>query len=204
LLDRLEARLAGADVADVETTGEVALPPAATTFSRRGMLAAALSLAALVLIAVGAMFWPRAGRHVTNEELAMLATDWFKLPVASAAWKPIRRAPPTAYAVPGAVSGATQWQTFSAPGGYKGVVYDLTRGALQPPARLFVIASPHKYDVRTLPFTPLKYETSIAIGAWQKNGLLYVVVVKVEGGQRLEDFVKPSNVALVCPPARPA
>lgn len=195
LLERLEARLAEADVAAAEaSTADVALPPAPARFSRRGILAAALSVAALTLIAVSAIFWPQPGRQVSSAELTELAARWFDQKLPQNAWKPARSAPAT-FAVPRGVSSPTEWQPFATPAGEQGVVYELTNG-LRPRARLFVIATPHKYQVGTLP-TRLRGTTGgTAVAAWQQGRLLFVVVV-VENGQKLEDFVRPPNVALV-------
>jgi hypothetical protein len=162
----------------------------------------AASLAAVILIAVGAMWWPRPGRQVSSEQLATLSMDWFNQKLAANAWKPASSAPKR-FAVPREVSSATNWQPFTTPSGEAGVVYDLTRG-LRPPARLYVIATPHQYDVATIPFTKLGNATgNLGIGAWQRGGLLYVVVVD-QNGQKLEQFVRPPNVAAVPRAARPA
>lgn len=200
LLERLEAKLAETDAAaDDDPTADVALPPPAR-FSRRGILAAALSVAALALIAVSAMFWPRPGRQVSSAELVELSSTWFNEQLPPAEWKPVSSAPAT-FAVPRVVSGAKAWQSFATPAGEKGVVYDLTSG-LRPRARLFVIATPHTYQVGTLP-TRLRGTTGgTAVAAWQQGRLLFVVVV-VENGQKLEDFVRPPNVAFVAAVAAP-
>lgn len=205
LLERLEARLAEAgDAEPVESTGEVALPPPPVRFTPRGILAAALSIAALAFIALSAMFWPQPGRQVSSAELAELSSAWFDQKLAQNVWNPVRSAPPT-FPVPGGVSGANGWQPFATPAGEKGVVYDLTRG-LRPRARLFVIATPHDYQVGTLP-TRLRDATgNVAVAAWQQGRLLFVVVVVQENGQMLDHFVRPPNVAFApaCTAAPPA
>src|SRR5262245_48473703 len=80
LLERLEAQLAAGEAVEDEATGEpVSLPVSAaepgsrSRISRRGLWAAAASLAVVALLAIGGMFLPRAPRHVTSNELAEMA-----------------------------------------------------------------------------------------------------------------------------------
>jgi hypothetical protein len=199
LLERLEAKLAAADDSQVaESTGEVALPPAPARFSRRSLLAAISALAAVLLIAVGAAFWPRSGRIITNEQLVEIASDWNRQ-VDATRWKNISTAPaPAGFKVPAEVRKAIQWQSFATADGQKGVVFNLTTNKLRP-ARLYVIASRDKYDLPTIPFRPLNSSQGLAIGAWHSGGLLYVVVVD-EAGQKLRDFVREKRTAF-SPPA---
>jgi hypothetical protein len=198
LLERLESRLAAADVKDVESTGEVALPPAPARSSRRKILVAALSLAALVLIALGAMFWPRPGRHITNHELASLSAEWFHQQVPPSAWQSLKSAP-AAYDPPREVAAKTAaWRPFSSSDGHRGVVFDLTSRTGRR-ANLFVIASPHQYDVQNLPYTKLDPSGGIAVAAWQRGGRLYVVVIDKDG-QGLDDFIRTPSIARLALP----
>lgn len=216
LLDRLEARLALGDSATLEDDDAAPLrdvaakattveAPAAEVdanhvaqlaggqerrVSRRGLWMALASLAAVALVAVGAVMMSQSPRHVTKNELADSAMQWTGS-VNSQNWK--SGSVPTAYPIPAGMQ-ATGWQPFTTPEGQKGVVYNLTR-APRPDARLFVIKSHHKYDVATIPFTELPGSSqNLAIAAWHKNGHLYVVVVSEEGGQKLEDFIRRTNV----------
>ena len=165
LLERLEAKLAEAGESETaESTGDVALPPAPARFSRRWNHGGSVVGRGLALIAVSSMFWPQPGRQVSNAELAELSSAWLNQEFPDA-WK-LSPLAPTAYAVPRGVLGANAWQPFTTSAGEKGVVYDLRTG-LRPPARLFVIATPHTYQVGTLP-TMLKSTTgNIAVMAWQ-------------------------------------
>jgi hypothetical protein len=206
LLERLESRLATEDVTDI-LTGEVALlPPAATNLSRRRILAAALSLAALVLIAVGAMFWPRLGREISNEQLVEMVGRW-QQGVATDKWKSVTAdtAPPAGFPVPIEVRRQpTAWQSFVTPDGQRGVVFNLTTDLR--PARLYVIASRDKYSLPTIPYGRLSGASGgLAVGAWYSGGLLYVVVVD-EAGQSLSDYIREKKTAGILRPhtARPA
>jgi hypothetical protein len=201
LLERLEAKLAEVDDAsDTESTGEVSLPPAAAQSGRRTLLVAALALAAVTLLAVGATLWPRSGRNVTNEQLVGMASGWNRQ-VDPAKWTNVGKTPaPAGFAVPVEVRAATQWQSFATPDGQRGVVYNLTTG-LRPSARLYVISSRDNYNLPTTPYRKLKGTSGgVAIGAWQAGGLLYVVVVD-ENGQKLSDFVSEKQFALALPAA---
>ena len=203
LLERLEARLASANVTDADPAGEVALPPTPARISRRTIMAAALSLAALALIAVGAMFWPRPGREIPNEQLVDMAGGWNGR-VNTSKWIDITEStPPARFAVPVEVQKPVKWQPFSTPDGQHGVVFNLTTGLR--PARLYVIASRDKYDLPTIPYGRLRGASGgLAIGAWYSGGLLYVVVVD-ETGQSLSNYVREKKTAAIFRPhtARP-
>lgn len=197
LLERLEARLAAADVTDAETAGEVALPPAVPARpSRRAILATVLSLAALLLIAIGAMFWPRPGREITNQQLAEMASTWnSKVPTTKWLKLTATSLPPARFAVPVEVRKPVQWQSFDTPDGQNGFVFNLTTG--QRPARLYVIASRDKYSLPTTPYRRLEDASGgVAIVAWYSGGLLYVVVVD-ETGQKLSDYVSEKDIAAI-------
>jgi hypothetical protein len=192
LLERLEAKLAEADVTDAAgSTGDVALPPA--RFSRRNLLLAVSALAAVLLVAVGAALWPQPGRSISNEQLVEMASGWNRqVPQ----WNPLSPAslPPARFAAPLEVRKATGWQRFTTKDGQTGVVYNLTTG-LRPSARLYVINSRDKFALPTTPFRELKDASGgIAIGAWHTGGLLYIVVVD-RNGQKLSDFVREKDFA---------
>lgn len=196
LLERLEAKLAAADTA--ESTGDVALPPAPARFSRKGIFAAAAALAAALLLAVGAAFWPQPGRNISNEQLVEMASGWNRQ--VGPQWNALSPAslPPARFAAPIEVRKATGWQRFTATDGRTGVVYNLTTG-LRPSARLYVINSRDKFALPNTPFRELKDASGgIAIGAWHADGLLYVVVVD-RTGQELSDFVREKDFAWAPP-----
>jgi hypothetical protein len=228
LLDRLEARLAGESIGDSDDDQplgtavaaaasadsppaggrelrRLASDPAAARFSRRSVAIVLTSLAVVLLVAVGSILWPGSPRNINQDELASQASEWFQSSRQTAAWQSIKTNPiPAAYHVPAQFSWAAAWQEFTTPDGQSGIVVDLTRGT-RGKARLFVIASHNKYDVAAIPFTRLENTTgNVEIAAWQRGGFLYVVAVE-KLGQRLENFIQPTNLTHVLTPAdRPA
>jgi hypothetical protein len=205
LLERLEAKLAAADVTDVESTGEVALPPR-HRFSRRFVLTSAgLATAAALLLAVVSQMWSPAPRRVTREQLTAEVSLWIGENAPNgAAWKKPSRPVPSVLAVPVT---SLQERTFVTARREPAVVFDLTPAGGQQ-VLLFVVSTQHEYDVQTSPFVTRLTGVSggMAVAAWQKDGTLYVLAVR-EGDQHLEDYIRKQPLAMVGPRAlhaRPA
>jgi hypothetical protein len=205
LLERLEARLAGADVTNTDSTGDVALPPHPPRFSRRTVLiSTGLATAAALLLAVASQFWSSPSRSIPSDQLAAAVSQWIeRSAVTSPAWEKAALPVPNVLAVP--VKSKRQ-QTFTTANGESATVFDLTPGLGQQ-VLLFVVKTPHTYPVRTSPYTKLTGVSSgMAVAAWQRGDKLYVLAVR-EDGQSLDHFIREQPLALrhgCLPAARPA
>jgi hypothetical protein len=177
--------------ADAET------PP--SRWTRRRVLWAAGSLAAAALVAVTTWFSvPRPASLVSRDELSAAVTQWTNDGnVPASQWEAIK-APRLAVPGPVSVKKPTRWRhlaiaqpTWSG----SGVAMDITQPGRQR-AWLFVVSSNARVQVSSAPSQPTDLTLSgfrgkVKAVAWQDSasGLLYVLVV-VEDGQRLDDFLR--------------
>lgn len=167
-------------------------------WTRRRLLLAAGSLAAVALLAVTAvLFVPRPQQQVTQEELSLAVAEWVNgRGVVPSDW--VATPLPTKFAIPSSINRKqpSRWRPLAASGdGWSGsgVAMDLNppTGA---PAMLFVGSSKARFGV---PSVPTRLPVSGLPGgrmkavAWQNptTNLLYVLVVTEDRGQRLEDFL---------------
>ncbi|WP_425615539.1 hypothetical protein NA78x_005461 [Anatilimnocola sp. NA78] len=157
-------------------------------WSRRRLVigATAGSLLVVLLSVFGIRLLPQ--KPITNEELASLADRWFTQSGPAAKWLPVASAP-AQFPVDRAITARpSKWAALDS----QTVVYDLTRPGGQR-ALLFVRSTTQPHSLRNFPFTKLPVTGGWAIGAWNRGDVIYVLVV-VEDGQRIEQFVKQSRV----------
>jgi hypothetical protein len=194
LANRILARLKAAGPAQ-SSTGQMPVPPRHGRQLNRRALIAVGSLALLALIAVSTLYLRQAPRPVAREELGGEVTLWLSsLPAKS--WRPVSTLP-KATAIDQAVVGhARQWQALhgAQATGWSGSV---TAIDLAPPtaprAILFVVRSNARFAVPSTPTATVRLGLSSGfVGtAWQRpSGVLYVLVVEADRGQRLEDFLR--------------
>ena len=79
------------------------------------------------------------------------------------------------------------------------VAFDLT--TMQMGGRVFLFAAKTNkvYAVSSVPYTRLSATGGLQIGAWQDEGVLYVVVLDQHSGRRLEDVLVPAKLAWATP-----
>ncbi len=146
-----------------------------------GVLATAAAI--LVMVLTG----PHGDRSVTRETLIRAATVQFAGALESGEQGELMDAvsPPAAYPFSSELvrSANIRWREISGFLGNSGVAYDLIQG--QTRATLYVVRG----VLAGLPTAPAEVESSAAtgrqlsVGAWQSNGLLYVLVVDGNPGQ---------------------
>lgn len=72
-------------------------------------------------------------------------------------------------------------------------VYDVRLSTSSSRALLLVLPATAKYPVSSLPFTELSVSGGWKVGAWQKSGVLYVLIVS-ERAASLKEFIRPQSI----------
>jgi hypothetical protein len=167
-------------------------------FSRRQWWLAGGGMALAAMLAAVAFPFLRPAQIVARDELGADVAGWLANLNANK-WQSVASAAlPKESSLDPAVNGhALRWQSFPARGnsGWAGKVtaVDL-RPADQPRAILFVIRSSARFSVPAAPTVarPLTLSRGFAATAWQREqrGVLFVLVVEEDRGQRLEDFLR--------------
>ncbi|HEX4147054.1 MAG TPA: hypothetical protein VHY91_26385 [Pirellulales bacterium] len=169
----------------------LALPHAAARrpLSRRRVLTA---LAASVLAATGVWTVLRSTSTPAAGELSTEAAQWFA--DLNDHWQPIAEAPAN-LPLPSAVVGKSRgWQAVTKTVARRGVVYSLAKGA-KSRAVLFVLSAKRPGLPSTVPLEPQSTTGGLTIGAWQSQGLVYVLVV--QGDERAyRRFLQPGRQPL--------
>ena len=170
-------------------------------FSRRNWWLAVGAAALAALLVAFAVPFVRSEREVAQGELSGDVAGWISSVTANK-WRPIATtALPKGIELDSAVNGkALQWQSIPARdhNGWTGEVTAIDlRPAGQPRATLFVVRSSARFDVPSTPTAQQRLALSrgFAATAWQRQGLLYVLVVEEDRGQRLEDFLRRATQA---------
>jgi hypothetical protein len=201
LMERLLARCeASVDVPAVEaplpetpavaetSVSESAPEPRPAKWSRRRVLAV-LSLAASVLgVLIGGLsyrFNLLDPTPVTMDQLAAKANHWFNQSGPAADWAaakfPVEQFPfDRAVIVP-----PQKWRQLDG----STVAYDLTVVGGQR-ALLYVERTNRPHNIRNFPYTKLTSSGGVALGAWQRDGYVYVLVVVEDGGKSLGRFFR--------------
>jgi len=190
-------------------TAEVSVPAASADFpvarpsrlrlSRRQWIIAGGSLAMVGLLVVGGYQWMRPQRSVVAVEIAAQVDGWI-VRLSPKAWQPITRLPPTVVIDSAVSAKRQQWQNVlsaNPSGWYTNVTaIDLTAGAGQPRAFLFVVKSSAKFSVPTRPDASIRLTLSGGFNgtAWQRQGsnLLFVLVVEK---QPLETYLPKQQLS---------
>jgi len=184
----LEARLLAAVQAEsAPVENPVILAPTAT--NRRWFLKIAGSLtatAALVLVGFIALnsFQP-AEQPITKDQLASQVQDWLASVDASPMVRPTKTIP-TPGGVLGKVIGSCTFS--SSQGTVTAYLVDLKIKGVS--ATLLAIPTSQQYPVNAMPYTKVSgMSGGWVVGAWQKDGILYVIAVTERSGARLDQFV---------------
>lgn len=155
----------------------------------------ALSIASMALLAY--LSWPVGNQDdawMSREELAGQVQTWLADEglVMSQGWS--TGSPAVEFPIDPAVQvPPRRWKRIANRSGSPLVVYELsTRNGRT--AFLFVSPSKRTIDVPNLPLVKWPLTGSRAAGAWQRSGMLYVLVAD-EDGVSLEDFVRIPRVA---------
>jgi hypothetical protein len=210
LAERLLATLATAEeppsaaeptvtLATSSTSEMKGVPPRRMTRRTWGLVVGgALSVASIGLLAF--LSWPRSNPDdgwMSREELAGHVQTWLTDQglATSQGWSTDLSGPvATTYPVDPAVQvRPSRWKRIADPAGSPLVVYELAMRNGKT-ALLFVSPTPRTVDVPRLPLTRWPLTGSRVAGAWQRSGMLYVLVVD-EDGVSLEDFVRVPRVA---------
>jgi hypothetical protein len=194
LADRLIARLE-VEAAPKYSTGDTLAPRRRVRSLRRRVFIAAGSLALVALVAVSFIYVRQTPREIAREELSGDVAGWLvALPAKN--WRPVPTLSKGIEVDRAVVAQPRQWQIVShvKSSGWSGTV---TAIDLAPPtsprAVLFVVRSNARFAVPSTPTATVRLGLSSGfVGtAWQRSpGVLYVLVVETDRGQRLEDFLR--------------
>ncbi|MBW8884214.1 MAG: hypothetical protein JF612_05440 [Planctomycetia bacterium] len=202
LADRIIARLEAETPPEFSTgqmpvrpTGQTPAPRGRGRFVSRRVLIAAGSLALVMLMALSFFYLRSAPHEIAREELSGDVTSWLAaLPVKN--WRPMTKLAKGMEVDRAVIAQPRQWQSLSAAHGsdWSGTV---TAIDLAPPtaprAVLFVVRSNARFAVPSTPTAAVRLGLSSGyVGtAWQRSsGVLFVLVVETDRGQRLEDFLR--------------
>src|SRR5262245_22286902 len=201
LIARLEVEAASERSADQmpvppgQSTSDALVPRRRVRLLRRRVLIAIGSLALVALIAVSIIYVGQSPREVAREELSGDVAGWLAaLPAKN--WRPMTTLTKGMEVDRVVVAQPRQWQIVShaKSADWSGTV---TAIDLAPPtsprAVLFVVRSNARFAVPSTPTATVRLGLSSGfVGtAWQRSsGVLYVLVVETDRGQRLEDFLR--------------
>jgi hypothetical protein len=202
LMERLLARCeASVDVPAVEaaplpetsavaetSVSESAPEPRPAKWSRRRVLAVLSLAASLLVVLIGGLSYRAAFQKptpVTMDQLAAKANHWFSQSGPAADWAaakfPVEQFPfDRSVIVP-----PQKWRQLDG----STVAYDLTVVGGQR-ALLYVERTNRPHNIRNFPYTKLTSSGGVALGAWQRDGYVYVLVVVEDGGKSLGRFFR--------------
>jgi hypothetical protein len=123
---------------------------------------------------------------VSNDVVAQTAVQWFDLSGPKLNWQSYESAPVAQYPLARTIRyRPARWARLND----STVVYDLTHSGRQR-ALLFVQRTnrPHP-GLNNFKMTRLSSSGGIALGAWQRTEVVYVLAV-IEGDQRIDDYLR--------------
>jgi len=187
LAERLIARVEAEDV----FRRSMPVAPGRLRRVRRWALMGIGSLALVALVVVGAFMWPRQ-REVAREDLGGEVASWMGS-LAAKGWRPIAMLPRGVELDQAVLGRARQWQSIDAKSSNWSVTAIDLGQPTAPRAILFVVKSNARFAVPSAPTATVRLGLSSGyVGtAWQRSsGVLFVLVVEADRGQRLEDFLR--------------
>ncbi|MBC7854151.1 MAG: hypothetical protein IAF94_12015 [Pirellulaceae bacterium] len=140
-------------------------------------------IAASVLVGVFAVqSWPQKEQQVSKDQLASQVDEWLRTVDVRTMVKPTKAMRP-----PGGVLGTVVGSSSIASSQGKVTAYSVSlRGSN---ATLLVIPTSQQYPVNSMPFTKVSgISGGWLVGAWQKDGVLYVIAVLERSGADLNQF----------------
>jgi hypothetical protein len=148
--------------------------------SRRRWLAVALGTAAALLVAVGAWQWNQQPTELTAEHVQDLATELRQLAAGDAAWQEdISAAPLATHPLESSLRVAPwRWQRMATSLDAQAVVYDLSHTRRK--TLLIVMQAKVASDELSTrpPSIPQATTGGVCVGMWQRDGLVYALVVE--------------------------
>ncbi|HTN75711.1 MAG TPA: hypothetical protein VL096_10715 [Pirellulaceae bacterium] len=174
-----------------EPTVQPAVPATVANVSRRRWLTLAMSLSAALLLVVGVSYWSLSPRQIASDAL-LEETRAAVLNGNDADWNSnLALAPRDIYRFDQATINAAprRWRNLSLQHDRSAVAYDLA-GPGRKTALLVVLNAEHlQSDLSAFPGLPQSSTGGFCLGAWQRDGLIYLLVV--EGPERrYQSFVK--------------
>lgn len=148
--------------------------------SRRRWLGVALGTAAALLIAVGAWQWSQRPTHLTAESVQALAAELREFAAGEFAWQEdLTSAPRSTYPVESSLRVLPwRWQRMATSLDAQAVVYDLSHTRRK--TLLIVMQANVTSDELTTrpPSIPQSTTGGVCVGMWQRDGLVYALVVE--------------------------
>lgn len=165
-----------------ESVTNVALPTKGWYRRRRWVICGATVAAVAVVFAV---LFPWGNREILPEELRAEVTRWIDEESQSADWREdVTEAAPLEYPDDAEISGLTPngWCVIGTRYDSQTIVYDVSRRGER--AYLFCFRTNGRSVAlpNTIPLSPRWTTGGVDIGAWQRNGMMYVLAV--EGGRQ--------------------
>ena len=156
-------------------------------------VASLAGMAALVLVGIfGSRFYFHQDEKIDKNLLTTRVEDWLRVADPKGIeWATITDA---ASFPNGSVLGrvARSGLVLSSQG--KIVVYDVSLAGSSSRATLLVIPTASQYPVNAFPASKVQVSGGWSVGAWQKNGVLYVLAVRTGSDTRLEQFIPPQPI----------
>ncbi len=155
---------------------------------------------ALLLVAavIGGRFVFAPPTKVSKDQLLASAQEWFKTAL-NPSGEPGTGKPPVPFPQSSLSLQPRSWRKMPTPEERMLVAFDLTTMQMGGRVFLFAAKTNKEYAVDSVPYTRLSATGGLQIGAWQDEGVLYVVVVDHHSGRRLDDVLVPAKLAWVTP-----
>jgi hypothetical protein len=197
---RTEDSHSGVDSMPVAAPAGELSAPGSRRFSRR-WVAAAIGTAIAAAIAVVVVNLP-SGPEVNKDSVADLAREFFEADEAERPPGQLLEIEPAPARYPLSPSilltNDVRWRRISGLLGTSGVAYDITALAAggQARATLYVVPIPSSLTGlgATPPRSPLSTTAGVAIGAWQSQGLLYILAVRGDA-KHYRLFIRAESIA---------
>lgn len=195
LADQLIARMEVEAAASKCSIGKMSVATRRARSLRRQVLIAVGSLAMVALVAVSVIYVHQSPRAIAREELSGDVAGWLAaLPAKN--WRAMPTLPKGVEIDRAVIAQPRQWQVLSHPksSGWLGTVTAIDLApSTSPRAVLFVVRSNARFAVPSTPTATVRLGLSSGfVGTvWQRSsGVLYLLVVETDRGQRLEDFLR--------------
>lgn len=146
---------------------------------------------ALVLLAAVAVrqVWLIPPTQVTEEQLVASAQSWFSAALEQRSGESEAGTAPLPFPHSSVALPLRRWQKLPTKEEPSLIAFDLTGLQMEGSVFLFAAKTNKQYDVKSTPYTELPATGGLEIGAWQRGGILYVLVVDQKSNQRLESVL---------------
>ncbi len=176
-----------------DLTAEASVAPSAPRHKRWKYAFAGIPVAAIVLVCLSLFL--RGHPDVTREQISIDVNEWIDEVVVADDWNgDLSEAPLQHYPPDAAVrANAKQWRVAQTRYDSRATVYDISRRGTS--AYLFCISTKGKVIglPNAPPMAPLRTTGGVTVGAWQRPGMVYVLVV--DGDKRdYRSFFGPRTI----------